>query len=141
MKNSSYFPVPVAPVATLANLSNLYKIIENSPARSAWSRGVRSYALDIIDDITEFVKFNISNGYELPLISEDCALNGAEDWSRYATGGCGAALIYSDDIAARLCTPSELRIYKKRGGDVMEWQGRALFQAWRLISDNLGKLS
>lgn len=141
MKNSSYFPVPVAPVATLDNLSNLYQIIENSPARSAWSRGVRSYALDIIEDITNFVKFNLANGYELPLISEDCALNGADDWTHYACGGCGAALIYSDDIAARLCTPSELRIYQKRGGDTIEWQGRALFQAWRLISQNLGKLS
>lgn len=141
MKNSSYFPVPVAPVATLDNLSTLYQIIENSPARSAWSRGVRSYALDIIDDITDFVKFNLANGYELPLISEDCALNGAEDWKHYACGGCGAALIYSDDIAERLCTPSELRIYQKRGGDTIEWQSRALFQAWRLISQNLGKLS
>lgn len=141
MKNSSFFPVPVAPVATLDNLSNLYQIIENSPARSAWSRGVRSYALDIIDDITNFVKFNISNGYELPLISEDCALNGAEDWVQYATGGCGAALIWSDEIAKRLCTPSELRIYQKRGGNTVEWQSRALFQAWRLISQNLGKLS
>ena len=141
MKNSSFFPVPVAPVATLDNLSTLYQIIENSPARSAWSRGVRSYALDIIEDITEFSKFNLSNGYELPLITEDCALNGAEDWARYATGACGAALICSDDIAARLCTPSELRIYQKRGGDTVEWQSRALFQAWRLISQNLGKLS
>ena len=54
MKNSSFFPVPVAPVATLDNLSTLYQIIENSPARSAWSRGVRSYALDIIEDILSF---------------------------------------------------------------------------------------
>lgn len=141
MKNSSFFPVPVAPVATLDNLSTLYQIIENSPARSAWSRGVRSYALDIIEDITEFSKFNLSNGYELPLITEDCALNGAEDWAQYATGGCGAALIWSDEIAARLCTPSEFRIYQKRGGDTVEWQSRALFQAWRLISQNLGKMS
>lgn len=141
MKNSSFFPVPVAPVATLDNLSTLHQIIENSSARSAWSRGVRSYALDIIDDITDFVKFNLANGYELPLISEDCALNGVEDWKHYACSGCGAALIYSDDIAERLCTPSELRIYQKRGGDTTEWQSRALFQAWRLISQNLGKLS
>lgn len=141
MKNSSFFAVPVAPVATLDNLSTLYQIIEASPARSAWSRGVRSYALDIIEDITEFVKFNLSNGYKLPLISEDCALNGAQDWKQYACGGCGAALIYSEQIAERLCTPSELRIYQKRGGDVMEWQGRALFQAWHLIAQNLGKLS
>ena len=141
MKNSAFFPVPVAPVATLDNLSTLYQIIEASPARSAWSRGVRSYALDIIDDITEFVKFNLSNGYELPLISEECALNGANDWWSYASGGCGAALIWSDEIAKRLCNPSELRIYQKRGGDTIEWQGRALFQAWRLIAENLNKLS
>lgn len=139
--DTKLFPVPVAPVATLDNLSTLYQIIEASPARSAWSRGVRSYALDIIDDITEFVKFNLSNGYELPLISEDCALNGAGDWDCYAAGGCGAALIWADEIAERLCTPSELRIYQKRGGDTIGWQGRALFQAWRLIAENLGKLS
>lgn len=129
------------PLATSANLSTLRQIIEASPARSTWSRGVRAYALDIISDIAEFADFNSSNGFELPLISEDCALNGANDWFHYAAGGCGAALIFSDAIAERLCTPSELRIYQKRGGDTLEWQGRALFQAWKLIASFLPRLS
>ena len=60
-------------------------------------------------------------------------LNGARDWREYSYGGC--ALIYDGDIAARVCTPSELR--RTHGGQRdpnpretwLDVQARALCQA------------
>lgn len=68
---------------------------------------------------------------------EQIALNGAEDWGQYSQGGC--ALIYDGDIAARLCTKSELK--KTNNGEKQpnsreSWlnvQARALYQASRLV--------
>mgnify|MGYP003155340187 FL=1 len=64
-------------------------------------------------------------------------MNGASDWEAYSYGGCSS--IYNEDIAERLCTPSELR--KTRNGDRnpnvnedwMQCQARALGQASRLV--------
>ena len=68
---------------------------------------------------------------------EAAALNGAQDWEQYSWGG--SALVYDGDIAAALCTPSELK--KTRNGDRRpnsreEWldvQARALRQAFRRV--------
>ena len=59
------------------------------------------------------------------------------DWLEYSEGGC--ALVYDEDIAERLCTPSELK--KKKGGRLqpnsretwIEIQARALYKAASLI--------
>lgn len=135
MKNSAI-------LATPANLSTLRGLVSSSPARSAWSRGVRAYALDLIDNIEELSNYNINNYGEYLAISEEVALNGAGCWSNYAAGGCG--LVYTSAILERLCTASELRRLSRSGRsdiDAIEIEGRALFQAWRLIAENLGKLS
>jgi hypothetical protein len=100
------------------------KILETSP-RSAWRKGVKQYALDLID------------GLEKDDFSRETLLNGAQNWREYAEGGC--ALIYDADIAERLCNPSELK--KTRNGENqpnsretwMDVQVRALFQAFNLI--------
>lgn len=136
MKNSSI-------LATPANLSTLRGLVSSSSARSAWSRGVRAYALDLIDEIEEIANYEVSNSAGLPVISQSLALNGANDWDQYAYGGCGAAAVYDEAIAERLCTPSELRAFHS-GKLCQSWpsvEARALFQAWRLIAENLGKLS
>lgn len=87
---------------------DIRKVIESLPAeRSAWRRGVRQYAMDLIEDLPDFQD----------LTPENCRgilLNGAVSWKEWAYGGCG--LVYDTDIAERLCTPSELR--KKRGGEL-----------------------
>lgn len=130
MKNSTI-------LATPANLSTLRGLVSSSSARSAWSRGVRAYALDLLDNIEE-----MSNYGEYLAISEGVALNGAGCWSNYAAGGCG--LVYTSAILERLCTASELRRLNRSGRsdiDAIEIEGRALLQAWRLIAENLGKLS
>ena len=100
-------------------------------ARSAWDKGVTLYALELLDNLRNLPATD--NRQEI----QKALLNGARDWDEYSWGGC--SLIYNDEIAARLCSPSELK--RCRGG---EWrpnrreswlgvQARALHQACRLI--------
>lgn len=107
--------------------------------RSAWRRGVRVYALELLEELEE----HYSGGYVTDEVFADskalekALLNGADSWDQYSWGGC--SLIYDSDIAERLCTPSELK--RTRGGERRpnkneEWldcQARALFQAARMI--------
>ena len=108
--------------------------LEKLPARSAWLRGVKTYAKNMLEELFD-------NGHDVDGLSRagllDAALNGARDWKEYSWGGC--ALIYDGDIAATLCNPSELK--KTRGGERRpnsreEWpdvQARALHQAFNMI--------
>ena len=115
------------------NLEAIKNAIESRKTRSAWSKGVTHYAIDLLDNIRDL------NGKEAktPKELETALLNGARNWSEYSWGGC--ALIYNGDIAARLCSPSEFR--RTRGGQWRpnrreSWlgvQARALYQAFRLI--------
>ncbi len=72
------------------------------PARSAWDRGVKQYALDILAGA---VKESLVS---LPALAGDrglfhsVCLYGARDWKEYSYGAC--ALVYDADIAQRLCT-------------------------------------
>lgn len=98
--------------------------------RSAWADGVYEYACELIEETLpdEFSAFEVAS-YDF--------MNGANSWEQYSWGGC--SLIYNEDIAKRLCSPSELR--KTRNGERRpnrneEWldvQARALRQAWGLI--------
>ena len=115
--------------------TELIKRIEAAPARSAWAKGVKDYAVMIIErlEIPEITPEEIAN---------EVLLNGAENWTQYSYGGC--ALIYDGDIAKSLCTPSELRKVTRKDGTVRQnansrenWldvQARALFQANILIN-------
>jgi hypothetical protein len=109
--------------------TNLTNKLNATKARSAWERGVKDYALELVESA------------EVELTPENLKttlLNGARDWSQYSYGGCSA--IYDADIAERLCSPSELK--KKKGGDLqpntretwLDVQARALFQAFNLIN-------
>ena len=119
--------------------------IVTTTGRSAWSRGVTVYAMELLEKLEEAV----DGGYfdpsdpEAPKLLERQLLNGASDWNQYSWGGC--SLIYDGDIAARLCCPSELK--KTRNGERRpnareEWldvQTRALYQACRRIKTAAGK--
>ena len=105
-----------------------HEIIETLNARkdrSAWNRGVTALALYILDGC-EADELSYSS-------AEKTLLNGARDWEQYSWGGC--ALIYDEDIARTLCTPSELkrtRNGERRPNAREEWldvQARALHQA------------
>lgn len=116
------------------NLETLRGIISASRGRSAWSRGVNAYALDILDSLEDIADFYKHYYGEFPPLSESLALNGAANWKYYAAGGCG--LVYTSAILERLCTPSELRRLSRSSRcdiDAIEIEGRALFQAWRVI--------
>lgn len=123
--------------ATANNIQAVTNEVNNTKTRSAWSRGVKAYALEMLERFEEWRKWNEENGESVPELDERTALNGAQDWSAWAYGGCG--LVYDAYIAERLCTPSELR---KLGGGARvpagagTWcdiEARAARQAWRMI--------
>ena len=76
-------------------LATLRGIISEARARSAWSRGVNAYALDILDNLEYIANYQFDIYEEFPPLSESLALNGADNWQHYAAGGCG--LVYSSD--------------------------------------------
>lgn len=111
--------------------------INAESARSAWSKGIKVYALELLEELDAA----INDGY---FKAEDVndrqkihaqLLNGATSWSVYSWGG--SSLIYDSDIAERTCTPSELK--KTRNGerrpnsqeDWLDVQARALTHAGR----------
>lgn len=100
--------------------------------RSAWQKGITLYAFELVQELQEWAKYEGRN----PEPGAECKLwilNGANDWNGYSWGG--SSLIYNEDIAERLCCPSELK--KTRNGERRpnsreEWldvQARALHQA------------
>ena len=114
--------------------AELLKKIEDRAARSAWDKGVKLYAYEIVEGLEVADDAELIKGEN---ISKEILLNGADDWNKYSWGG--SSLIYDCDIAERLCTPSELK--KTKGGERRpnireEWldvQARALNQACRII--------
>lgn len=134
-----------APGATFARIRSA---IEASPARSAWARGVKEYACELWNSLTEAIEGGYFDFDDLaaPKLVARALLNGASDWGEYSWGGC--ALIYNEDIARRLCSPSELkrtRDGERRPNAREEWldtQARALYQASdllrRIIKEEVG---
>lgn len=115
----------------MLTIKELKQAIDASPARSQWSKAVKLYAYELVEEMDDAKEF-----YGSPADRKEL-LNGAADWNQYSWGGC--SLIYDEDIAKRLCSPSELK--KRHNGDYRpnineEWldaQTRALCQAERLI--------
>ena len=105
----------------------LYLKIQNQKHASAWSKGVSKYALELVEMLEQ-------EGWET---KEKNMLNGASNWRQFSYGG--SALIYNEEIAERLCSPSEFK--KKKGGNLppnkceqwLDIQARALLQAARLV--------
>lgn len=109
----------------------LLQVLDKLPrGRSAWSRAVHRYAREMVSDLDHGT-----------VLTRDTArrvvLNGATDAREYSEGGC--TLIYDSDIAARVCTPSELR--RTKGGALppnrdetwLDVQTRAISQALAVI--------
>lgn len=107
------------------------KAIENEPARSAWTRGIKLYALELLED----VEAHNLTAEQLadPAAVRAAMLNGAESWEQFSRGGC--SLVCDIDIAERLLTPSELRRCdggERRPNSRKNWlsvQTRALLEA------------
>lgn len=123
----------------MLTIKAIREALEALPARSAWKRGVKVYAHELLDDLEEAIDggYFYQDDLEAHNVLKKALLNGADSWDQYSWGGC--SLIYDSDIAERLCNPSELK--KTRGGERRpnsreEWldvQARALYQAARMI--------
>lgn len=119
----------------MKNIDRLEKAVAELKTRSAWERGVKEYAAELVEELREAIEggYEYDEDIKAPKLLERMMLNGAADWAQYSWGGC--ALIYDGDIAERLCCPSELK--KTRNGERRpnsreEWldtQARALYQA------------
>ena len=115
----------------MKTINQLREAIKNSPARSAWSRGVKEYALELIEELPDDQEFHGSPADEKEL------LNGADSWKQYSWSGC--SFIYDGDIAERLCNPSEHKRTKEGQNPPnaretwIDTQARALYQAAALI--------
>ena len=110
----------------------LLALVNAIPAgRSAWSRGVHAYAVELVESLDDSA--DLSN----ETLLRKALLNGAGDWQQYSEGGC--ALICDADISERVCSPSELK--RCKGGELrpnarenwIECQARALSQASALV--------
>lgn len=118
-------------------------LVETAPQRknvSCWNRGVKFYAIWLIDELPDDYCMIFDNQQKLKeqlKIFKKLLLNGADNWQQYSY--YGNAYCYDEDIAGALCNPSEYR--KTKGGEKqpnsretwLDVQGRALFQAEILI--------
>ena len=120
----------------LTNLTANVEKVNEKNARSYWKRGVNEYALELLDNL----KYMTDNG-NIPTTWQElkkALLNGADNWQHFSEVGC--SLIYNDDIAKRLCTPSELkrtdngRKEPNARENWIDYQARALFQASNRIN-------
>lgn len=101
----------------MVDLEKVYEIISKTvEPRSAWDRGVRETALDILDPVKEY-----SPNVEISKLRDVC-LNGASNWSQYSLGGC--LLINDEDIAERFCSPSIIKKLTNARGDLRRPNGR-----------------
>ena len=115
-----------------ATLENLKAV----KCRSAWNKGVKEYAYMLLDNIFSHSDYKaITNFKSL----HKALLNGEKNWKQFSRGGY--ALIYDEDIAETLCSPSKLKKCKNgilRFNKKEQWldvQARALVQAEKLIKD------
>ena len=116
----------------------LEAVSAHNAGRSAWSRGVHAYAVELVESIDSSA--DLAN----EVLLQKALLNGASSWAQYSEGGC--ALVYDADIAERLCSPSELKRNKwgmlpPNGRETwLAVQARALWQAHRLVEKEWRKL-
>lgn len=115
----------------MKTIESIRNTIQIRKARSAWDNGVKLYALELLDNIDD------PDALTNERLLYRALLNGAADWKQYSEGGC--TLYYNQDIAERLCSPSELRRVKggvRRESSRESWldvQARALYQAAEVI--------
>lgn len=122
----------------MKTIAEIRQEIENKNPRSAWDKGVKEYALEMLEDMENERKLAKETDMAVyPATLEAELLNGAMNWKQYSWGGC--SLVYDVQIAKRLCSPSELK--KTRNGERQpnaseQWldvQTRALYQAENMI--------
>lgn len=122
------------------NFNAMIETLENKKIRSAWVRGVKAYAVDMLSKLYT----NIADGWYTEPTNrkelEKTLLNGAKDWKQYSYGGC--ALCYDGQIVETLCTESEKKRYyagklnKPNSNETwIDCQARALYQAFLMVCE------
>ena len=108
--------------------------------KSKWNKGVLEYAFSLIIDVAENTKNKDLTREE----RRKEILNGADNRKQYSRWWM--ALIYNQDIAYKLCTPSELKKTKNwllkpnKQEERLDTQARALYQAEQLIARAIDKI-
>lgn len=120
----------------MASINKVIAEIRKEKPRSAWSKGVKTYALELLEEVKEYkggsFELNGSN-YRKTL------LRGADNWKHFSYSAM--TLFYNEDIAKRLSTKTELKITRngiRKPNAREEWldtQARALHQADAMIWD------
>lgn len=116
----------------------LINAINVSKARSAWAKGVKNYALNLVEE-------SYKNDTDIVKADRYVYLSGAKNWKKYSYGVHGCSLVCAYDIAKLLCTPSELKktdYGRKLPNSIENWldvQARALYQAYMLIANLIEK--
>lgn len=129
---------------------DIRKALAAKKCESQWERGCAELAGMIIDNALDgnIRADRAFDPVEVLQLMEIELLNGAADWSEYVAGG--GLLVYDEDIAGLLATPSEIRRRRDSRGVLgapnsretwMDVQGRAALQAWRLIRTAAMKLA
>lgn len=122
--------------APIIGKQTLLEAIEKKRARSAWDKGVKAYACDLL------CEFDCDTN--CARLTERDLLGGASDWHQYSWGGC--ACCYNHQICAALCTPFEQKRTKNgvlppnSHEDWLDVQARALYQASALILQTITEL-
>lgn len=113
--------------------------VDKRRLRSAWDKGVRLYSHELFQNLFYYTMMGeVLDGV---IDAKRKAMNGAKSWKEYSRGGF--SLVRDEDIAERLCTPTEFR--RCKGGlrnpspceDWIDVQARALFQAWEMVRSAL----
>lgn len=81
----------------MKTIESIRNTIQNLKARSAWDKGVKLYALELLDNIDD------PDALTNERLLYRALLNGAADWKQYSEGGC--ALCYNRDIAEKALLP------------------------------------
>ena len=118
-------------MSTVTKKELLSAVTEHKAGRSAWDRGVKAYAVELVESLEDGA--DLANEVMLA----KALLNGADNWRQYSEGG--AALCYNADIAERLCPPSAVKRSKwgmrapNGRENWIEVQARALWQAHKVV--------
>lgn len=118
--------------------NELRKLVAEFKNRSAWKKGVKEYADELLDNLEEMARIY----KRLPKDENELKewlLKDARNWENYSYRGY--SLKFNRQIAERLCTPSEFK--KKDGGRLApsrhdNWfneQAKALCHAYLRIKD------
>ena len=78
-------------MSTVTKQQLLEAVSAHKASRSAWSRGVHAYAVELVEGLDDGA--DLANEVML----QKALLNGASSWAQHSEGGC--ALCYDADIA------------------------------------------